>query len=95
MSTDEQILNQLQALQEGQERIEAQIEGLATRVGGIETKVDDLQKGQRLLATKLDVLAQTSEEQHKGIFDTLLGMNDIAHERITRVEKHLNLPPLD
>ncbi|WP_405527755.1 hypothetical protein OG592_07960 [Streptomyces avidinii] len=105
----QELTQSVQSLRGEQERIETRIEGIETRVGGIETrvggietkvenlqtKVDDLQKGQRLISAKLDALDQTSEEQHKGIFDALLGLNDIAHKRITRIEKRLDLPPLE
>ncbi|WP_405824577.1 hypothetical protein OG241_45945 [Streptomyces sp. NBC_01390] len=83
------------ALEQGQRTLLARTESIEARMGNFETKVDDLHKGQRQLAVKIDALAQTSEEQHKGIFDAVLGLNDIAHTRIARVEKHLNLPPLE
>ncbi|MGW8600797.1 hypothetical protein ACWGLB_17900 [Streptomyces sp. NPDC055893] len=98
MFTEEQ-LNQLRELLSPIERrlasIETQAGGIESNVANLESRVADLQKGQQRLSVKIDVLAQTSEEQHKGIYDAVLGLNDIAHKRITRIEKHLNLPPLE
>jgi chromosome segregation ATPase len=92
-------------LQEGQKALQTDVQGLQTDVKNLQegqktlqTDVSFLKEGQETLDLKVEAFHAEQTKANTQILTMLTDMNEInakaIDNRVTRIEKHLNLPPL-
>lgn len=108
MTTDEKILKTLEDLQAGQRALQTDVKTLNGKVDNLEadvTSVKDVQQKQGIqldnVELKVEAIHEYQKKAHTEIMEHLIESNEIngqeqqeLEKRITRIEKHLGLPPL-
>jgi hypothetical protein len=108
MTTDEKIVQVLEALQEGQKALQdvqqkqgEHLEAIQADVTVLRAGQKTLEAGQQALELKVETIHEYQKKAHTEIMDSLFESNEITgraqkalEKRVARIEKHLGLPPV-
>ncbi|MFD8750187.1 hypothetical protein ACFV0O_04285 [Kitasatospora sp. NPDC059577] len=97
-----QLTKLLAPLLEGQGELRSEVGEIKREVGGLRQEVGDLKHEVAELRADFNGHVRQSKQDHEELLKAVISVGDAIHDkvehqdkRITRVEKHLNLTPLD
>lgn len=82
------VLKQLQALAEGQLRLETRMDSLDTNMNSLDTRMDSLDKGQLCLETRIE---NEVIDKIRGLYD----FREVTNDQVTKVMDKLDSIEID
>jgi|1186.fasta_scaffold268930_1 hypothetical protein len=88
----------IKSLQAGQQTLQIAVDQQGKAIAGLQDGQKILEAGQNTLGLKVEAFHSEQKTANKGIISVLHEIGEVnvqaAEKRFTRIEKHLNLPPV-
>jgi chromosome segregation ATPase len=88
----------IKSLQVGQQTLQTAVDHQGKTIAGLQDGQMTLEAGQKTLELKVEAFHAEQKTANKGIISVLHEIGEVnaqeAEKRFTRIEKHLNLPPI-
>jgi ABC-type enterochelin transport system substrate-binding protein len=86
------------SLQVGQQTLQTAVDHQGKAIAGLQDGQKTLESGQKTLELKVEAFHSEQKTANKGMISVLHEIGEVnaqaAEKRFTRIEKHLNLPPV-